>query len=66
MGQLLGGVIEMWVDRMDSITQPERRKLSSLALHDLASWNSPFLLLQIKPPPEEILFRPRIPRCQLM
>ncbi|CAB1449359.1 unnamed protein product, partial [Pleuronectes platessa] len=35
MGQLLGTVIEMWVDRMDNITQPERRKLSSLALLSL-------------------------------
>jgi len=35
MDQLLGGVIEMWVDRMDNITQPERRKLSSLALLSL-------------------------------
>uniref|UniRef100_A0A673G0I6 Importin-7/11-like TPR repeats domain-containing protein n=1 Tax=Sinocyclocheilus rhinocerous TaxID=307959 RepID=A0A673G0I6_9TELE len=25
-------MIEMWVDRMDNITQPERRKLSALAL----------------------------------
>ncbi|XP_034026426.1 importin-11 [Thalassophryne amazonica] len=33
--QLLGCVIEMWVDRMDNITQPERRKLSSLALLSL-------------------------------
>ncbi|RVE68075.1 hypothetical protein OJAV_G00088100 [Oryzias javanicus] len=32
MDQLLGSVIEMWVDRMDNITQPERRKLSALAL----------------------------------
>uniref|UniRef100_A0A672QDA6 Importin-11 n=1 Tax=Sinocyclocheilus grahami TaxID=75366 RepID=A0A672QDA6_SINGR len=30
--QLLGSMIEMWVDRMDNITQPERRKLSALAL----------------------------------
>uniref|UniRef100_A0A3B3TBZ9 Importin-11 n=1 Tax=Paramormyrops kingsleyae TaxID=1676925 RepID=A0A3B3TBZ9_9TELE len=35
MDQLLGGLIEMWVDRMDNITQPERRKLSSLALLSL-------------------------------
>ncbi|XP_037536913.1 importin-11 [Nematolebias whitei] len=35
MDQLLGSVIEMWVDRMDNITQPERRKLSSLALLSL-------------------------------
>lgn len=35
MDQLLGGVIEMWVDRMDNITQPERRKLSSMALLSL-------------------------------
>uniref|UniRef100_A0A7N8Y7G9 Importin-11 n=1 Tax=Mastacembelus armatus TaxID=205130 RepID=A0A7N8Y7G9_9TELE len=35
MDQLLGNVIEMWVDRMDNITQPERRKLSSLALLSL-------------------------------
>ncbi|KAG7481216.1 hypothetical protein MATL_G00064160 [Megalops atlanticus] len=33
--QLLGSMIEMWVDRMDNITQPERRKLSSLALLSL-------------------------------
>ncbi|XP_061134737.1 importin-11 isoform X1 [Syngnathus typhle] len=33
--QLLGSVIEMWVDRMDNITQPERRKLSSMALLSL-------------------------------
>nr|XP_056704641.1 importin-11 [Euleptes europaea] len=32
---LLGHVIEMWVDRMDNITQPERRKLSALALLSL-------------------------------
>uniref|UniRef100_A0A4X2M098 Importin-11 n=1 Tax=Vombatus ursinus TaxID=29139 RepID=A0A4X2M098_VOMUR len=35
MDQLLGNMIEMWVDRMDSITQPERRKLSALALLSL-------------------------------
>lgn len=33
--QLLGNIIEMWVDRMDNITQPERRKLSALALLSL-------------------------------
>uniref|UniRef100_A0A9J7XFE8 Importin-11 n=1 Tax=Cyprinus carpio carpio TaxID=630221 RepID=A0A9J7XFE8_CYPCA len=33
--QLLGSMIEMWVDRMDNITQPERRKLSALALMSL-------------------------------
>ncbi|MCI4380439.1 hypothetical protein PGIGA_G00240040 [Pangasianodon gigas] len=33
--QLLGNLMEMWVDRMDNITQPERRKLSSLALLSL-------------------------------
>ncbi|XP_069491668.1 importin-11 [Ambystoma mexicanum] len=33
--QLLGNLIEMWVDRMDNITQPERRKLSALALLSL-------------------------------
>ncbi|XP_048359931.1 importin-11 [Sphaerodactylus townsendi] len=32
---LLGHVIEMWVDRMDNITQPERKKLSALALLSL-------------------------------
>ncbi|XP_039175701.1 importin-11 isoform X3 [Crotalus tigris] len=32
---LLGHIIEMWVDRMDNITQPERRKLSALALLSL-------------------------------
>ncbi|XP_076859386.1 importin-11 isoform X2 [Brachyhypopomus gauderio] len=35
MHHLLGDMIEMWVDRMDNITQPERRKLSSLALLSL-------------------------------
>lgn len=35
MDHLLGSVIEMWVDRMDNITQPERRKLSALALLSL-------------------------------
>ncbi|PNI41078.1 IPO11 isoform 2 [Pan troglodytes] len=35
MDQLLGNMIEMWVDRMDNITQPERRKLSALALLSL-------------------------------
>ncbi|KAM4808983.1 importin-11 [Rhinophrynus dorsalis] len=33
--QILGSLIEMWVDRMDNITQPERRKLSALALLSL-------------------------------
>ncbi|XP_070268146.1 importin-11 isoform X2 [Myotis yumanensis] len=42
MDQLLGNMIEMWVDRMDNITQPERRKLSALALLSLLpSDNSP-------------------------
>ncbi|XP_071587672.1 importin-11 isoform X3 [Heliangelus exortis] len=35
MDQILGNMIEMWVDRMDNITQPERRKLSALALLSL-------------------------------
>ncbi|KAL6035978.1 hypothetical protein STEG23_038423, partial [Scotinomys teguina] len=35
MDQLLGNVIEMWVDRVDNITQPERKKLSALALLSL-------------------------------
>ncbi|XP_074787652.1 importin-11 isoform X2 [Athene noctua] len=35
LDQILGNVIEMWVDRMDNITQPERRKLSALALLSL-------------------------------
>ncbi|NXB18435.1 IPO11 protein, partial [Rhagologus leucostigma] len=33
--KILGNMIEMWVDRMDNITQPERRKLSALALLSL-------------------------------
>uniref|UniRef100_A0A8C5N0A2 Importin-11 n=1 Tax=Leptobrachium leishanense TaxID=445787 RepID=A0A8C5N0A2_9ANUR len=32
---ILGNTIEMWVDRMDNITQPERRKLSAMALLSL-------------------------------
>uniref|UniRef100_A0A8C3JXG4 Importin-11 n=1 Tax=Calidris pygmaea TaxID=425635 RepID=A0A8C3JXG4_9CHAR len=35
LDQILSNVIEMWVDRMDNITQPERRKLSALALLSL-------------------------------
>ncbi|NXK69811.1 IPO11 protein, partial [Sylvietta virens] len=35
LDQVLGNIIEMWVDRMDNITQPERRKLSALALLSL-------------------------------
>uniref|UniRef100_A0A8C4UAG4 Importin-11 n=1 Tax=Falco tinnunculus TaxID=100819 RepID=A0A8C4UAG4_FALTI len=35
LDQILGSVIEMWVDRMDNISQPERRKLSALALLSL-------------------------------
>ncbi|XP_053909725.1 importin-11 isoform X1 [Cuculus canorus] len=35
LDQTLGNMIEMWVDRMDNITQPERRKLSALALLSL-------------------------------
>lgn len=35
LDMLLGNLIEMWVDRMDNITQPERRKLSALALLSL-------------------------------
>uniref|UniRef100_A0A803XM30 Importin 11 n=1 Tax=Meleagris gallopavo TaxID=9103 RepID=A0A803XM30_MELGA len=35
LDQILGNMIEMWVDRMDNITQPERRKLSALALISL-------------------------------
>ncbi|KAJ7335927.1 hypothetical protein JRQ81_013868 [Phrynocephalus forsythii] len=38
--QLLGHMIEMWVDRMDNITQPERRKLSALALLSLLPSNN--------------------------
>ncbi|KAK9408521.1 importin-11 [Crotalus adamanteus] len=37
---LLGHIIEMWVDRMDNITQPERRKLSALALLSLLPSNN--------------------------
>ncbi|NXU48852.1 IPO11 protein, partial [Turnix velox] len=35
LDQILSNLIEMWVDRMDNITQPERRKLSALALLSL-------------------------------
>uniref|UniRef100_A0A8C6PNF4 Importin-11 n=1 Tax=Nothobranchius furzeri TaxID=105023 RepID=A0A8C6PNF4_NOTFU len=51
MDQLLGSVIEMWVDRMDNITQPERRKLSSLALLSLLpSDNSCMLMSHFEEP----------------
>uniref|UniRef100_A0A2K6FGB8 Importin 11 n=2 Tax=Lemuriformes TaxID=376915 RepID=A0A2K6FGB8_PROCO len=43
MDQLLGNMIEMWVDRMDNITQPERRKLSALALLSLLPSDNSFL-----------------------
>ncbi|XP_053557296.1 importin-11 [Bombina bombina] len=33
--KVLGNLIDMWVDRMDNITQPERRKLSALAMISL-------------------------------
>lgn len=35
LDQILGNMIEMWVERMDNVTQPERRKLSALALLSL-------------------------------
>ncbi|NXL65054.1 IPO11 protein, partial [Chordeiles acutipennis] len=35
LDQIFGNMIEMWVDRIDNITQPERRKLSALALLSL-------------------------------
>ncbi|KAM6104782.1 LOW QUALITY PROTEIN: importin-11 [Pterocles gutturalis] len=35
LDQILSCMIETWVDRMDNITQPERRKLSALALLSL-------------------------------
>lgn len=44
--QLLGNMIEMWVDRMDNITQPERRKLSALALLSLLPSENRFVILQ--------------------
>uniref|UniRef100_A0A7N6ADB9 Importin-11 n=1 Tax=Anabas testudineus TaxID=64144 RepID=A0A7N6ADB9_ANATE len=51
MDQLLGSVIEMWVDRMDNITQPERRKLSALALLSLLpSDNSCMLMSHFEEP----------------
>lgn len=43
--QLLGSMIEMWVDRMDNITQPERRKLSALALLSLLPSDNRFVIL---------------------
>uniref|UniRef100_A0A672QD37 Importin-11 n=1 Tax=Sinocyclocheilus grahami TaxID=75366 RepID=A0A672QD37_SINGR len=43
--QLLGSMIEMWVDRMDNITQPERRKLSALALTSLLPSDNRFVIL---------------------
>uniref|UniRef100_A0AAR2KRY1 Importin-11 n=1 Tax=Pygocentrus nattereri TaxID=42514 RepID=A0AAR2KRY1_PYGNA len=45
MDQLLGNMIEMWVDRMDNITQPERRKLSSLALLSLLPSDNSCMLM---------------------
>ncbi|XP_028914822.1 importin-11 isoform X3 [Ornithorhynchus anatinus] len=52
MDQLLGNMIEMWVDRMDNITQPERRKLSALALLSLLpsdnSLQMPLVLPKVK------------------
>uniref|UniRef100_A0A2K6FGB7 Importin 11 n=1 Tax=Propithecus coquereli TaxID=379532 RepID=A0A2K6FGB7_PROCO len=51
MDQLLGNMIEMWVDRMDNITQPERRKLSALALLSLLpSDNSCMLMSHLEEP----------------
>eukprot|EP00073_Rattus_norvegicus_P044707 XP_017446855.1 PREDICTED: importin-11 isoform X1 [Rattus norvegicus] len=45
MDQLLGNVIEMWVDRMDNITQPERKKLSALALLSLLPSDNSCMLM---------------------
>ncbi|XP_050400869.1 importin-11 [Patella vulgata] len=37
--QLLRGILDTWVERIDSITQPERRKISALAMASLLSIN---------------------------
>uniref|UniRef100_A0A8C4U5Q8 Importin-11 n=1 Tax=Falco tinnunculus TaxID=100819 RepID=A0A8C4U5Q8_FALTI len=51
LDQILGSVIEMWVDRMDNISQPERRKLSALALLSLLpSLNSCMLMFHFEEP----------------
>ncbi|KAK2514619.1 Ipo11 [Columba livia] len=48
LDQVLGNMIEMWVDRMDNITQPERRKLSALALLSLLPSLNSFLSKQLQ------------------
>ncbi|XP_074668621.1 importin-11 isoform X5 [Strix aluco] len=48
LDQILGNMIEMWVDRMDNITQPERRKLSALALLSLLPSLNSFLDEQLQ------------------
>uniref|UniRef100_A0A8I5ZYN9 Importin-11 n=1 Tax=Rattus norvegicus TaxID=10116 RepID=A0A8I5ZYN9_RAT len=50
MDQLLGNVIEMWVDRMDNITQPERKKLSALALLSLLPSDNKFNFIFMRGP----------------
>uniref|UniRef100_A0A672T9X8 Importin-7/11-like TPR repeats domain-containing protein n=1 Tax=Sinocyclocheilus grahami TaxID=75366 RepID=A0A672T9X8_SINGR len=43
--QLQTSSIEMWVDCMDNITQPERIKLSALALMVLLPSDSRFVII---------------------
>ncbi|XP_028604094.2 importin-11 isoform X3 [Podarcis muralis] len=50
--QLLGHMIEMWVDRMDNITQPERRKLSALALLSLLPSDNSCMLMSLSEEPK--------------
>uniref|UniRef100_A0A670JIL0 Importin-11 n=2 Tax=Podarcis muralis TaxID=64176 RepID=A0A670JIL0_PODMU len=50
--QLLGRMIEMWVDRMDNITQPERRKLSALALLSLLPSDNSCMLMSLSEEPK--------------
>ena len=42
-----GQLLDVWIDKMPCVTQPERRKLLSLALTSLMSTGSPLVLQRI-------------------
>ena len=42
-----GQLLDVWIDKMPCVTQPERRKLLSLALTSLMSTGSPLVLRRI-------------------
>ena len=45
--EVSGQLLDVWIDKMPCVTQPERRKLLSLALTSLMSTGSPLVLQRI-------------------